>query len=93
MLNSLARFHAGSAMLARTLTNCLPIGISDLLAGSEAHWSAFSPLSDVPSTRTKSAVLASSRMPGSRRSDKLPVYFTTGLEGSYQDPWISFMMC
>mmetsp|Transcript_82589 Transcript_82589/g.207829 ORF Transcript_82589/g.207829 Transcript_82589/m.207829 type:complete len:233 (-) Transcript_82589:814-1512(-) len=56
-----------------------------------ATWSAFSPPKLVPKTRTRSAVSASFSIHGNERSCKVPEYLTTGLQGSYQLPWISLM--
>mmetsp|Transcript_50088 Transcript_50088/g.145590 ORF Transcript_50088/g.145590 Transcript_50088/m.145590 type:complete len:213 (+) Transcript_50088:468-1106(+) len=64
---------------------------SERSAALVATWSAFKPPRLVPKTSTKSAVAASCSIHGKARSCKEPLYFTTGLDGSYQLPWISLM--
>mmetsp|Transcript_21810 Transcript_21810/g.49661 ORF Transcript_21810/g.49661 Transcript_21810/m.49661 type:complete len:240 (-) Transcript_21810:1036-1755(-) len=69
-----------------------PGGNKDLSAVLVATWSAFKPPKLVPKTRTKSAVSASSLIQGYDRSCNVPLYLTTGFDGSYQLPWISLIL-
>mmetsp|Transcript_28307 Transcript_28307/g.77889 ORF Transcript_28307/g.77889 Transcript_28307/m.77889 type:complete len:256 (+) Transcript_28307:783-1550(+) len=52
--------------------------------------SAFIPASEVPRTSTRSAACSQARRSAKRSLRSSPDIFTTGLDGSNQEPWISF---
>mmetsp|Transcript_27088 Transcript_27088/g.63275 ORF Transcript_27088/g.63275 Transcript_27088/m.63275 type:complete len:281 (+) Transcript_27088:621-1463(+) len=60
-------------------------------AHTTGSWSAHSPPSDVPITRTRSAASVSCSIHSYSWSLREPEYLTTGLLGSNHEPWISQM--